>query len=196
MGDLIPNPKKGPSLLDNFMDSFFETSWKDLGRHAINDVIKPSARNFLFDFIVDLARYKIFGGKGAPSSRYGGNGRDGSFVDYNGASRRNRNDPPWSSAPELPENEAWFRNREDAKRCMDEFVGTIREYGQISLREFARMARKNTNYNLDNYGWESANANEKRGIDPDKPFAYCRIVSCDDGWKLIVPKPILITANE
>lgn len=187
----MPEDKK-PSLLDELIDDFFDVSWGDLAHHVIRDMIKPMVKNGIYDILTDAIRYKLWGGKGGPSTsnRIGGGGRDGSFV-----SRDRRTSPPWKT-DDLKIYEAIFDTREAAKDALHQFLGGIKENGWISVNEWCSICKKPQEYTYQNYGWESYMSNRSNGLDPDKEFEKCSITMYHDKWKLTVPKPVILDANE
>lgn len=139
---------------------WFDDIWSSL----MQEVIKPTLKNLLYDVIVRSAGMGIYQNGGAPSrfTNYAGGGNGAGTYNPNAAfqynNRFNANDNfarSQMTAPKQVEN--WrgyrFRTKADAEIVIDRMKQKIFQTGSASILWYSDLCGQNCDWTLGSYGW-------------------------------------------
>jgi hypothetical protein len=162
------------SLWQRLRGSIFVAGPKEVKESLIEDVIKPSIRDFIADglyTIVDVAVY----GKSSNRRRCGGRvvSRDSkSPIDFTQPSREKQRRR--SSGYDF--NNLYFADRYEADEVFDALVEELQDKGEVSVYYFYELAGVTAEYTDQSWGWTSL---EGTGYNRGP-----------DGVALALPKPV------
>lgn len=142
--------KKG--LIYRVKSILFADDIENVREFAISDVIIPGLKHLIVDSISMLVLGEAFGSRRrddrdrvsyATKYRYGDRDRD----DKRERKRRDEKE-------EAEYDDIFFRKVTDAEAVLDEMYDLLKEYNQVSLKDFYDLAGYKSSVFDDNWGWE------------------------------------------
>ena len=177
--------ERKPGFFEKVAKFFFVDTAKDVGNGVLMDVILPGLRDMFYDAIVGGASRAVYG-NGSPTTRTYTN-KPGT-RDYGRYSRPRtigfQNDAPEEKPiqAKTTSNELIFNTREEALIVKNEFLGTLQEYGVVSVHDLHRMAGIERTWAQDSFGWDVETLAPE-----DVTITHTR-----EGWLLHLPRPMHI----
>lgn len=158
---------------------FFESNGKDVLSYLVEDVIRPRAKDILYDIVVGGAEAKIYG-RGTKSSRRSGSSyeRDdyeNRFKNNRSSSRRSEDKPRRRGVFDLEE---YLDDRQDAQNVLDAMQDRIKRYQSVTVGDYYDLLGKTcpNDYTMSDYGWDDLE---------DVKVRHSR-----EGYFIDLPKPI------
>lgn len=177
-------PKKKRSFGSRFKDLIFVAGPEEVKESLIEDVIKPSIRDFIADMLYTAVDVAVYGRSGTGRKhRKGGRvtvGNDKELTDYNGIFSRGRKKPKKTNGYDF--KDVRFDDRHDADNAFEELYDMLCEKNVVDVATYYDIARENGGHVLveedhtdRDWGWRSL---EGTGYHRD-----------GDGYALLLPKP-------
>lgn len=184
-GKLVQERK--PGFFEKMLRVFFTGTLKEVTDSVMSDVVLPGLRDMFFDAVTGGASRAVYG-DGSPTARTYSN-RTGT-RDYGRYSKSRtigfQNDPPEETPTTKAKtvvNEVLFPTREKADNAKTEILGTLAEYGVITVHDLHRIAGIERTWAQDSLGWYR----DTIPTDRDITITYTR-----DGWLLHLPRPVYV----
>lgn len=181
MSDRPPAVIGKKTLWQRFKGAIFVAGPKDVKEALIEDVLKPSIRDFLADSlysIVDVAIYGKGGTRGRGRRR--GSGAARSVIDFTDPDRA-RDDRTIDNrrrGDEFDFSNIYFPDRHVADDVFNMMMEKLEEKGEVMVYYFYELAQLTPPHTLQNWGWKSL---EGTGYNRGP-----------DGVALVLPKPVLL----
>lgn len=170
--------QKKKSVGRRISEFFFESNGKDVLSYLIEDVIRPRAKDILYDIIVGGADAKIYGRgtrrRSSSSSSYERDDYENRFK-TNRTSRRSEDKPKRRGVFDLEE---YLDDRQDAQNVLDAMKDRIKRYQSVTVGDYYDLLGKTCpgDYTTVDYGWDDLE---------DVHVRHSR-----DGYYIDLPKPI------
>ena len=177
--------ERKPGFFEKLCRAFFTGSPRDVADGVLSEVILPGLRDMFFDAVTGSASRAVYG-DGAPTARTYSN-KPGT-RDYGRYSKTRtigfQNDAPEEKPIQAKStsNELLFRTREEAATVKAELLGTLQEYGVVSVHDLHRMAGIERTWAQDSFGWDVETLAPE-----DVTITHTR-----EGWLLHLPRPVRI----
>lgn len=165
------------SITRKIFESFGGDGPRDVGEYLVLDVVIPSIKQFLSDFITNGADRLLFGSSGGGSRRSAANGRRGDKR-YNSMFRGG--DTTLSSRARATHSfdEIVLDSRGDAERIVDALITLIEDYDIASVADLYSLLDLTANHVDHKWGWTDLRSADVRRV--------------SEGYLLVLPKPELI----
>lgn len=151
--------EKKKSVGRRISEFFFESNGKDVLSYLVEDVIRPRAKDILYDIIVGGADAKIYGRGRKRRSSSSSYERD----DYENRFKTNRRSSSSSRDDDRPRRrgvfdlEAYFDDRQDAQNVLDAMEDRIKRYQAVTIGDYYDLLGKTCpgDYTTADYGWDN-----------------------------------------
>lgn len=159
-------------------DIFFSEDTANVGNYIVMDVLVPSIKKAIYDIVVNSLDMSLFGGRGGS-----GGGRrtisdsKASFRDYNGVSRRDKEERSYGRSTRVDVYEdIVFESRADAKEVLEGMDECMEAYDFVRVADMYDLAGLTCEHTLNNYGWTD--------------IRNAKIVPASGGYIIRMPRPL------
>jgi hypothetical protein len=141
--------------------------------YILMDVIIPSVKKAIYDLIVGTLDMSLYGGRGGNSRRPGADKI--SYVDYNGASRRDDHSRGVTrTASGYSYDDITVETRGEAEAVLTRMDEIMEAYEQVRVADLYDLVGITGDYTDNKYGWTN--------------IRNARIVRTRDGYKIEMPR--------
>lgn len=175
--DVVRQPASVGKKLYN---AFFSATPKEVMAEAKKNVLKPSLKKILFDFIVYSAGMMINGNNTQQQSAWSPYGALTNVINYNAISTANKQTTVISQANGIPSQNGVltldtieFYDRLKAEKVMLDMRGYLATYHLVTVSDYYDFCNVDHDFMTDKWGWDNLN-----GMD---------VVPSGSMWKIILP---------
>lgn len=175
---------------EKIKESFFGDEVDNIGDYLLFDVLIPSTKELFDIFLTNAKDIILFGEVREPAGRRGSSSRRGSYVSYDGYSRRDprRRDRESSRKARFDFSDIEFDDLDDIDDVINELKDVWAVYDEISVAHFYQAAGVDVMPNDHKWGWldirvfTNADAHKVKSRDP-------KTGEIEIKWVLDLPKP-------
>lgn len=171
------------SLSEKFRETFLVEDLKSVGENIVFDMLIPAIKDTFVSMVEGSINMMFYGDRrGSRTIR----DRDRSYVrvsydrcyDDRRSRRRRDEEGPVRVQNQSMVHQLLFDDRGDAEEVLSGMVDLIDEFDVASVKDLYRLARLETDYTKETYGWYN--------------LSEARIESTRRGWLLKLPKPVVL----